>query len=74
MASGFANNPRYAGYSMANPCYNLASKYKSGHLMRVEIYPNGGGKVLHLWQDEFDHFSEPEADELARDFVKVKKI
>ena len=72
MARGFANSPRYAGYSMANPCYNLANKYKYGHLMRVEIYPNGGGKVLHLWQDEFDHLNEQEVDELARDFVKVK--
>ena len=72
MASGFVNSPRYAGYSMANPCYNLCSKYKYGHLMRVEVYPNGGGKVLHLWQDEYAHFTEQEADELAREFIKVE--
>jgi hypothetical protein len=56
---------------MANPCYNLGSKYRFGNLMRVETYPNGGGKVLHLWQDEFNHFSEQDQDELAKDFIKV---
>lgn len=72
MSSGFVSNPRYAGYSMANPCYNLASKYKYGHLFRVEIYPNGGGKVLHLWQDEFAQLGDKEVDELAREFVQVE--
>jgi hypothetical protein len=57
---------------MANPCVDLGSKYKFGHLMRVETYPNGGGKVLHLWQDEIAHLPEPEMEELAREFVKVK--
>lgn len=70
--SEFVSSPRFAGFSMANPCYNLAGKYKHGSLMRVETYPNGGGKVLHLWQDEFAHFSEQELDQLARDYVKVK--
>ena len=41
--------------------------------MRVETYPNGGAKTLHLWQDEFAHFSEKDLDELARDYVKVNK-
>lgn len=67
----FVCSPRYAGFSMANPCYNLGSKYRFGNLMRVETYPNGGGKVLHLWQDEFNHFSEQDQDELAKDFIKV---
>jgi hypothetical protein len=58
---------------MANPCYNLCGKYKFGSLMRVEIYPNGGGKVLHLWQDEFNHLNEKEAEELAREFIKVRQ-
>ena len=70
--SEFVCSPRFAGYSMANPCYNLGSKYRFGSLMRVETYPNGGGKVLHLWQDEFSHFSELDQEELAKDFIMVK--
>ena len=70
--SEFVCSPRFAGFSMANPCYNLSGKYKHGSLMRVETYPNGGGKVLHLWQDEIANFSEQEQDLVARDFVKVK--
>jgi hypothetical protein len=40
--------------------------------MRVETYPNGGGKVLHMWQDEFESsHTEQEMEDLAKEFVEV---
>ncbi len=64
---------RNAGYSMANPCPSLGHmlKYKYGQLFNVETYPNGGGKVLHLWQDDIKHLSEEEVEQVAREFLEV---
>ena len=55
-----ATSPKYGGFSLANPMPSLAgsSKYKYGALMRVETYPNGGAKVLHMWQQEISAVSE----------------
>ena len=57
-----SNNRKYAGFSLANPCPSLEGsvKYKYGHLMRIETYPNGGGEVLHMWHDEIRHMSDAE--------------
>ena len=54
-----ATSPKYGGFSLANPMPSLAgsSRYKYGALMRVETYPNGGAKVLHMWQDEISAVS-----------------
>ena len=62
-----------AGFSLANPCPSLEGsvKYRYGHFMRVETHPNGGGKVLHMWQDEFRHLNDEEMEKLAREFVEV---
>ena len=46
---------------------------KFNGLFRVEIYPNGGGKVLHMWQDEIKDLTEVEMEELAKEFIEVKK-
>lgn len=60
------------GHCMANPCSSLEGKYKYGHLMRVEISPNGLGKVLHMWQQDIEHFvPDKDKDALALDFIKV---
>jgi len=61
----------YRGFSMSNPMRNLAGchGYKWGHLMMVEVYPNGGGKVLHLWQEDLDKLTEDENNALAYEFV-----
>ena len=55
-----ATSAKYGGFSLANPMPSLAgsSKYKYGALMRVETYPNGGAKVLHMWQQEISAVSE----------------
>lgn len=63
--------PRLFGYSLANPLTSLQGVrgYKWGHLMFLEIYPNGGGKVLHAWQDDLDTLTEEENLEFAREFT-----
>lgn len=68
-----APSAKSAGFSMANPCPSLEGsvKYKYGHFMRVETYPNGGGLVLHMWQDEINGLSEKETEEVAKEFVEV---
>ena len=63
--------PRFFGYSMANPLRNLEEErvYTYGKLMYVEVYPNGGGKVLHSWQDDLDALSEQENTIFAKEFT-----
>ena len=40
---------------------------KYGNLIHVEVSANGGGKVVHCYQDELDSLSSSE----MKDFVKV---
>jgi len=63
--------PRFMGYSMANPLTNLTGlrDYLWGHLMYVEVYPNGGGKVLHAWQDDLDRLNEEDNRNFAIEFT-----
>jgi hypothetical protein len=35
----------------------------------VQIYPNGGGKVLHAWQEDLDRLSEEQNQTFAEEFV-----
>ena len=39
--------------------------------MRVETYPNGEGKVLHMWHDEISGLNEKEIEEVAKEFIEV---
>eukprot|EP00096_Caligus_rogercresseyi_P012832 TRINITY_DN549_c2_g1_i1.p1 TRINITY_DN549_c2_g1~~TRINITY_DN549_c2_g1_i1.p1 ORF type:complete len:310 (+),score=77.76 TRINITY_DN549_c2_g1_i1:118-1047(+) len=65
---------RFGGFCMSNPCPSLSHvlKYKYGHLMRVEISPNGRGKVLHMWQDEIEalNISDTERETAAKEFFE----
>jgi len=72
MGDAAANNRKYAGFSLANPCPSLEGsvKYKYGHLMRIETYPNGGGVVLHMWQDEIRHLSDADQEKVAHEFIE----
>ena len=40
---------------------------KYGNLIHVEVSANGGGKVVHCYQDELDSLSSSE----MKEFVKV---
>ena len=42
--------------------------------MRVETYPNGEGKVLHMWHDEISGLNEKEIEEVAKEFIEVSTI
>ena len=72
-SSSSTSTLRFTGYTMANPCPSLEGsvKYKYGHFMRVETYPNGGGKVLHMWQDEINQLNDVEMENLAKEFIEV---
>ncbi len=48
--------------------------YKRGNISDwstdlVQIYPNGGGKVLHSWQEDLDKLNEEENLAFAEEFV-----
>jgi len=62
---------KQCGYSLANPLRSLQGVrgYKWGHLMYLEVYPNGGGKVLHAWQEDLDMLSDKENRQFADEFV-----
>jgi len=63
---------RLCGYSLANPLNSLAGlrDYKYAHMMYLELYANGGGRVLHAWQEDVDKLSEKESWIFAEDFLK----
>ena len=73
---GAADSPspsvRLCGFSLANPLQSLAGvrDYTFAHLMYLELYCNGGGKVLHAWQEDVDKLSEKEAGLFAEEFIK----
>jgi len=62
---------KHCGYSLANPLRSLEGVrgYKWGHIMYLEVYPNGGGKVLHAWQEDLDMLSDAENKQFADEFV-----
>ena len=63
---------RLCGYSLANPLNSLSGlrDYKYAHMMYLELYANGGGRVLHAWQEDVDRLSEKESWIFAEDFLK----
>jgi len=62
---------KLCGYSMANPLRSLngVKGYKWGHLMYLEVYPNGGGKILHAWQEDLDTLTDEQNRAFADEFV-----
>uniref|UniRef100_A0A2M4A554 Round spermatid basic protein 1-like protein n=1 Tax=Anopheles triannulatus TaxID=58253 RepID=A0A2M4A554_9DIPT len=44
---------------------------KYGHFMRIEVHPNGGASVVHMYQDEIATLSETEMEELVNEFFQV---
>ena len=63
---------RLCGYSLANPLNSLSGlrDYKYAHMMYLELYANGGGRVLHAWQEDVDRLSEKESWIFAEEFLK----
>ncbi|KAK2710881.1 lysine-specific demethylase RSBN1L-like [Artemia franciscana] len=46
-------------------------KLKYKQYMHIEVYPNGGASVVHMYQHEIAHLSEKETEELAKEFFQV---
>lgn len=44
---------------------------KYGQYFEVEVYPNGGASVVHLYQDEIKDLPPHEMDELVDEFFEV---
>uniref|UniRef100_A0A1A9WUT3 Round spermatid basic protein 1-like protein n=1 Tax=Glossina brevipalpis TaxID=37001 RepID=A0A1A9WUT3_9MUSC len=44
---------------------------KYGQFFEVEVYPNGGASVVHLYQDEIHHLATDEMEELVNEFFNV---
>ncbi|KAM7354352.1 uncharacterized protein ACRADG_006055 [Cochliomyia hominivorax] len=44
---------------------------KYGQYFEVEVYPNGGASVVHLYQDEIQNLSPDEMEELVNEFFGV---
>lgn len=44
---------------------------KYGKYIRLEVYPNGGAALLHLYWDEISHLHHKELKALAEEFLKV---
>ncbi|XP_076042961.1 uncharacterized protein LOC143026447 [Oratosquilla oratoria] len=55
------------------PCHGKPGleKYKYGHFMHIETYPNGEATIVHMYQDEIGHLSDEEMEELAKEFLEV---
>ncbi|XP_058453403.1 uncharacterized protein LOC131431602 [Malaya genurostris] len=44
---------------------------KYGRFMRIEVHPNGGASVVHMYQDEISVLPESEMEELVNEFFAV---
>ena len=44
---------------------------KYGQFFEVEVYPNGGASVVHLYQDEIQTLSSDELEELVNEFFEI---
>ncbi|XP_013116877.2 uncharacterized protein LOC106094224 [Stomoxys calcitrans] len=44
---------------------------KYGQYFEIEVYPNGGASVVHLYQDEIKDLPPQEMDELVKEFFDV---
>lgn len=45
--------------------------FKYGQYFEVEVYPNGGASVVHLYQDELKILSSDELEELVNEFFEI---
>lgn len=44
---------------------------KYGKFYHIEVHPNGGASIVHMYQDELDSLSEEELNELANEFFEL---
>ncbi|XP_052897943.1 uncharacterized protein LOC128304754 [Anopheles moucheti] len=73
---GFGNeSTARIGSINRNANCHLRSKHldglKYGRFMRIEVHPNGGASVVHMYQDEISVLSDTEMEELVQEFFQV---
>jgi lysine-specific demethylase 9 len=44
---------------------------KYGRFYHIEVHPNGGASIVHMYQDELDTLSKDELDELVNEFFEL---
>ena len=49
---------------------NSHSESKYGKLMHIDVHPNGGASVVHLYQDEISHLSEEDMQGLVKEYFE----
>lgn len=40
--------------------------------MQIEVHPNGGASLIHMYQEDLDALSKDELKELAQEYFKVR--
>lgn len=65
------NQPFITTVNRCVPVSNGMDHLKYGRYMRVDTYPNGGASVVHMHQDELNHFSPSELADCAKEFFEV---
>jgi len=48
-------------------------KLKYREYYRIEIDPNGGASICHLYWDEINHFDDNALNEISEEFIKVRE-
>lgn len=52
-------------------CHPSPDLYRYSQYMHIETHPNGGASVVHMYQEELDHLSKDQLNELSDEFFKV---
>lgn len=70
--SSSSKRPRFSSDADFRVKKNVLSRssFRFGHLMHVEVHPNGGAQVLHSYMDEINSLSKERRQEFSRDFFK----
>ncbi|XP_037957135.1 uncharacterized protein LOC119687052 [Teleopsis dalmanni] len=55
----------------ANRSTNGLEHLKYGRFFQIEVHPNGGASVVHMYQDEIQDLTPEETDELVNEFFSV---
>ncbi|XP_058124449.1 uncharacterized protein LOC131282889 [Anopheles ziemanni] len=68
------SSARIGSINRSSNCHlrsKLLEGLKYGRFMRIEVHPNGGASVVHMYQDEIGVLSEVEMEELVQEFFQV---
>lgn len=55
----------------SNMSDSIYSDLKYGRFFHIEVHPNGGASIVHMYQNEINNLSDSEMDELTEEFFRV---